>query len=293
MTAGTSWLGAESGTSRSRNSRRRRGAGGLKSEHASDSSDPRRLANGMTMAIPRRPGWELFGRDRERAELVAGLEDALVGQGRLFLIAGEPGIGKTRLAEQLASHAAERGARVVWGRCWEGGGAPPYWPWAQIVRAVAEGCDDETLRVVARERGGVRRRSWRRTWRCASGRRTGRPCRRSSPTRRGSSCSRRRPASSSGPPPSSRPCWSSKTCTRPTIRRCCCCATWRATCATRACWWSGRTATSRSGARRASASALGELVRDGQLMTLRGLARDDVKGLIGDLVGAAPSDATV
>ena len=94
---------------------------------------------------PRRGGWDFVGRDREVAELVAGLEDALGGQGRLFLIAGEPGIGKTRLAEQLARLAADRGARVVWGRCWEGGGAPPYWPWAQIIRTIADGCDDRTL----------------------------------------------------------------------------------------------------------------------------------------------------
>jgi eukaryotic-like serine/threonine-protein kinase len=94
---------------------------------------------------PRRGGWDFVGRDREVAELVAGLEDALGGQGRLFLIAGEPGIGKTRLVEQLAGHAAERGARVAWGRCWEGRGAPPYWPWTQILRTVAEGPDDQTL----------------------------------------------------------------------------------------------------------------------------------------------------
>src|SRR5262245_35294492 len=93
----------------------------------------------------RRGELDFVGRDRELAELEAGLENALGGRGRLYLIAGEPGIGKTRLAEQLAGHATERGARVVWGRCWEGGGAPPYWPWAQIVRAVAEACDDRTL----------------------------------------------------------------------------------------------------------------------------------------------------
>src|SRR5436305_1043725 len=92
-----------------------------------------------------RPGWELVGRDRELAELAAGLEDALGGQGRLFLIAGEPGIGKTRLAEQLARDAIDRGALVVWGRCWEGGGAPPYWPWAQVIHAIAESADDQTL----------------------------------------------------------------------------------------------------------------------------------------------------
>src|SRR3954453_2737612 len=92
-----------------------------------------------------RAGRGFVGRDRELADLVASVEDALGGQGRLLLIAGEPGIGKTRLGEQLADPAAARGARVEWGRCWEGGGAPPYWPWAQIIRDVAEACDDQTL----------------------------------------------------------------------------------------------------------------------------------------------------
>jgi hypothetical protein len=79
------------------------------------------------------------------AELVAGLEDAIGGRGRLFLIAGEPGIGKTWLAERLASHAANLGNRVLWGRCWEGGGAPPFWPWGQVIGALAEDHDEQTL----------------------------------------------------------------------------------------------------------------------------------------------------
>lgn len=85
------------------------------------------------------------GRDRELAELQAGLQDAMGGRRRLFLVTGGPGIGKTALADQLATHAAGRGARVLWGRCWEGGGAPPYWPWAQLIGTLAEGFDGETL----------------------------------------------------------------------------------------------------------------------------------------------------
>jgi predicted ATPase len=85
------------------------------------------------------------GRDREVAELSAGLEDAIGGQGRLFLIAGEPGIGKTWLAEHLAGHATGQGIRVLWGRCWEGGGAPPFWPWSQVIGALAEDRDEQTL----------------------------------------------------------------------------------------------------------------------------------------------------
>jgi predicted ATPase len=75
------------------------------------------------------------GRDREMAEIRAGLDDALSGTGRLFLVAGEPGIGKSRLAEEIAGQARQRGMLVGWGRCWEAGGAPPYWPWVQVMRS--------------------------------------------------------------------------------------------------------------------------------------------------------------
>ena len=52
------------------------------------------------------------GRRREMAELTAALDDALAGQGRLVMLAGEPGIGKTRTAQELASYAEGQGARV-------------------------------------------------------------------------------------------------------------------------------------------------------------------------------------
>ncbi len=77
------------------------------------------------------------GRQRELAEIDASLRDALAGRSRLVMIVGEPGIGKTRLAEQGADLAAAHGAQVAWGRCAEGGGAPAYWPWIQIVRIVS------------------------------------------------------------------------------------------------------------------------------------------------------------
>src|ERR1043165_7021065 len=76
---------------------------------------------------------ELFiGRERELGHADSALKDAIGGRGRIFLIAGEPGIGKTRLAEQVAARASERGAEVHWGRCWEGEGAPAFWPWVQV-----------------------------------------------------------------------------------------------------------------------------------------------------------------
>jgi tetratricopeptide (TPR) repeat protein len=79
------------------------------------------------------------GRAAELAELLAALDDAFAGRGALLLLRGEPGIGKTRLAEELAARAEARGARAAWGRCWEGEGAPAYWPWVQILRAAPFG----------------------------------------------------------------------------------------------------------------------------------------------------------
>jgi tetratricopeptide (TPR) repeat protein len=81
------------------------------------------------------PGRVFVGRTAELGELRAGLDQALSGRGRVFLLAGEPGIGKSELADRLGIEATTRGAEVLWGRSWEGEGAPPYWPWAQIIRA--------------------------------------------------------------------------------------------------------------------------------------------------------------
>ena len=86
------------------------------------------------------------GRDLELAELTAGLDDAEAGHGRLFLLVGEPGIGKSRLAEELAARARSRGALVLVGRCWEAGGAPAYWPWVQSLRAYVRAAAPATLR---------------------------------------------------------------------------------------------------------------------------------------------------
>lgn len=54
----------------------------------------------------------------------------------LVLVAGEPGIGKTRLASAAVESAGRRGVQGVWGRCDTGEGMPPYWPWRQVLRAV-------------------------------------------------------------------------------------------------------------------------------------------------------------
>ncbi|HXJ26155.1 MAG TPA: AAA family ATPase, partial [Streptosporangiaceae bacterium] len=74
------------------------------------------------------------GRSGELAVLRAALRQAAAGDGRLVLVAGEPGIGKTELARAFAQVAAAGGALVLWGSAWEDGGAPPYWPWVQVLR---------------------------------------------------------------------------------------------------------------------------------------------------------------
>jgi len=83
-----------------------------------------------------------IGRRTELATLAA----ALAGRGQMVMLAGEPGIGKTRLARELAGFAEQREARVLWGWCHERRGAPPYWPWLQSIRAYIESTDASQLR---------------------------------------------------------------------------------------------------------------------------------------------------
>jgi DNA-binding SARP family transcriptional activator/tetratricopeptide (TPR) repeat protein len=106
--------------------------------------------------LERRPGVEaarepsrrvFVGRGRELAELVGALRDALAGRGRLILLSGEPGVGKSRLADELIGEARLQGATVLTGRCWEAGGAPAYWPWVQSLRAYLLQTNLEALRA--------------------------------------------------------------------------------------------------------------------------------------------------
>jgi hypothetical protein len=86
-----------------------------------------------------------LGRDAEMAELASGLDDLSVGRGSVFLASGEPGIGKTRLAEEVAESAAVRGFSVHWGRAWESGGAPSFWVFTQVMRDICRGLSAHTL----------------------------------------------------------------------------------------------------------------------------------------------------
>jgi DNA-binding SARP family transcriptional activator/tetratricopeptide (TPR) repeat protein len=98
-------------------------------------------------ARARAPSESFVGRERELAEFRTAFDDALAGRMSLFLIAGEPGIGKSRLADESTSFAQALGAKVLWGRCWEAGGAPAYWPWVQALRAYIRDGDEARIRT--------------------------------------------------------------------------------------------------------------------------------------------------
>ncbi|HEX2128576.1 MAG TPA: BTAD domain-containing putative transcriptional regulator, partial [Solirubrobacterales bacterium] len=94
------------------------------------------------------------GRVEELELLDGALDGAFDGRGSIQLIGGEPGIGKSRLAEQLSRRALARGARVFSGRCWEAGGAPAFWPWVQALRAYVREADVDELRTQLGPHGG-------------------------------------------------------------------------------------------------------------------------------------------
>lgn len=80
------------------------------------------------------------GRVAELSALEEALAAAILGRGGAVMLAGEPGIGKTRLAAELCERAERRGARVLWSRCATEAEAPAYWPFAQLLRPLY---DDE------------------------------------------------------------------------------------------------------------------------------------------------------
>src|SRR5262245_11485558 len=84
------------------------------------------------------------GRLDEQAALASHIAAARDGHGRVVLVTGEPGIGKTRLVEEAT--AAVPGGHVHWGRCHETEGAPAFWPWTQALRSYVRGVPADRLR---------------------------------------------------------------------------------------------------------------------------------------------------
>ncbi|MCC6622936.1 MAG: AAA family ATPase [Deltaproteobacteria bacterium] len=91
----------------------------------------------------------LIGRQRERALLEGAIERLAHGRGGTVLLAGEPGIGKTRLLGEAAALAARAGVSAVWGRASEVGGAPALWPWIEVVQGLVAERGADSVRAAA------------------------------------------------------------------------------------------------------------------------------------------------
>ncbi len=96
-------------------------------------------------SLTRLAGGVFIGREHETKELRVALNETLTGKGHLFMLVGEPGSGKTRMTEQLATYARLCNAQVLTGNCYEGEGAPAFWPWLQIIRSYAQELEPEKL----------------------------------------------------------------------------------------------------------------------------------------------------
>jgi class 3 adenylate cyclase len=92
--------------------------------------------------------WGFFvGRREEMDGLKEALDNALSGKGSLAMLVGEPGIGKTRLAEEFGVYAGLRGAQVLTGHCYEGESSLPYRPFVEAFRQYTRSRPDDELRT--------------------------------------------------------------------------------------------------------------------------------------------------
>ena len=88
---------------------------------------------GFLGAVAERP---LVGRAAETAAILAAVDVTREGAGRLLVLAGEPGVGKTRLAQEAARACRDRGFVVATGRCYEPHQAVPYYPFLEALSAL-------------------------------------------------------------------------------------------------------------------------------------------------------------
>ncbi len=97
---------------------------------------PEVVAAAPAVELPPLPPWPLAGRQEVLDRLLACYDAVEGGEARIASITGEPGIGKSRLVTEVAHRARDRGATVLLGRCSQDDGAPPLWPWQQVLRGL-------------------------------------------------------------------------------------------------------------------------------------------------------------
>lgn len=88
----------------------------------------------------------MIGRESQLAALAALLDEAASGHPRLVSVTGDIGSGKTTVVEAAADLAEAQGFLTLWGRAWQGEGAPAYWPWIQILRVASARAGSQHLK---------------------------------------------------------------------------------------------------------------------------------------------------
>ncbi|GGL57977.1 ATPase AAA [Planomonospora parontospora subsp. antibiotica] len=100
-----------------------------------ESLGPVRATAVLLSAAPSAPRRAVLGRERQFAKLQSLLDK---GGAAVAAVTGEPGIGKTFLLEAFRDHCADFGYLVLWGGCHDVQGAPPLWPWLQVLGTLAQ-----------------------------------------------------------------------------------------------------------------------------------------------------------
>ncbi|MGH9223199.1 MAG: AAA family ATPase [Acidimicrobiales bacterium] len=131
--------------------------GSVKETRVTIDPHPERLATVDGEQSASRGVQELIGRQLLHDHLRLLAESASAGRGRLVLLAGEPGIGKSSLAADLTRRCAEDGFLVLWGTGWDGEGTPAFWPWVEALRGCAAALGEGDLGVVAISRSELGR----------------------------------------------------------------------------------------------------------------------------------------
>lgn len=94
------------------------------------------------------------GREQERSQLTDRLDGLTGASGSLVLIGGEPGVGKTRLAEEIAAQGTRRGFRTLVGHCYDLDSPAPYLPFIELLEAAARDVDRDTFRLALGDAAG-------------------------------------------------------------------------------------------------------------------------------------------